>query len=293
MTEPTDPTSYMTGVPLLSWARQDIEQRWGFTGGKFTRVNNWLTFFLAVVLTLGFYAMLIPIESSWFAQSFTARGPTPYFTTFFAWWSCTILFIKSRKLALQQASLNCSIVPESHDFILSSATADQVTEQIHRVVEDPRQFVLFNRILIALANLRNLGRIADVDDILRSQSENDEASLETSYSLIKGFVWAIPVLGFIGTVLGLSEAVSGFGSVLESTQDVSQIVSALKVVTGGLATAFETTLQALVAALAIQLALTWLKKAEEEFLDSCSEYCLGRIVNHLRIMPYEAVGDGQ
>ena len=32
--------------------------------------------------------------------------------------------------------------------------------------------------------------------------------METSYSVINSFVWAIPVLGFIGTVLGLSQAIS-------------------------------------------------------------------------------------
>jgi len=279
--------------PVLSWARQDIEQRIGFSGGRFTRVNNFLSFLVACALTVLFYAILVPFDHTWFGQSFTKRGPTPYFTALFSWWACAILFLKWRKFVLQDSALAHHVVPDAHDFVLSSSTADRVTDNIHRIVEDPSQFVLFNRILIALSNLRNLGRIADVDDILRSQSENDEAGLETSYSLLKAFVWAIPVLGFIGTVLGLSDAVSGFGLVLESTQDVSQIVAALKVVTGGLATAFETTLQALVAALAIQLLLTWLKKSEEEFLDACSDYCLRRIVNHLRIMPFEPASEAE
>ena len=105
-----------------------------------------------------------------------------------------------------------------------------------------------------------------MDEILRSQAEHDESSMETSYSLLRGFVWAIPVLGFIGTVLGLAVAIGNFGAVLETTTEVSEITKELKNVTGGLKTAFNTTLQALVAALAIQLWLTFLKKSEEEFL---------------------------
>jgi hypothetical protein len=58
-------------------------------------------------------------------------------------------------------------------------------------------------------------------------------------------------------------------------------------VTAGLATAFETTLVALVAALFIQLALTGLKKSEEEFLDECGEYCLRHVVGRLRILPFD------
>ena len=34
--------------------------------------------------------------------------------------------------------------------------------------------------------------------------------MDTSYLMLSGFVWAIPVLGFIGTVLGLSDAICDF-----------------------------------------------------------------------------------
>jgi biopolymer transport protein ExbB/TolQ len=202
-------------------------------------------------------------------------------------WSLVILFIKWRKLAFQRKALQYAVVPESHDFVLSTATVDQVTQRIASTVDDPRNFVLFNRITIALSNLRNLGRVSDVDNILRSEASQEEGSMETSYSLVHGFVWAIPVLGFIGTVLGLSQAIGAFSSVLGSATDVSEISVALRGVTAGLATAFETTLVALVAALAIQLLLTALKKAEEDFLDDCAEYCIRHIVGRLRVMPFE------
>ena len=154
-------------------------------------------------------------------------------------------------------------------------------------VDEPKHFILFDRISIALSNLRNLGRVSDVEDILRSQAEHQESAMETSYSLVKGFIWAIPVLGFIGTVLGLSQAIGSFGLVLENTEDIHQISTALKSVTAGLAIAFETTLEALVAAMVLQLLLTFLKRSEEDFLDDCTEYCVRRIVSRLRIMPFE------
>ena len=90
--------------------------------------------------------------------------------------------------------------PRDSDFILSAGNADIVVDNIYRVVDEPKHFVLFNRIVVALSNLKNLGRIGDVGDILISQADQDEASMDTSYSLINGFIWAIPVLGFIGTV---------------------------------------------------------------------------------------------
>jgi biopolymer transport protein ExbB/TolQ len=160
-----------------------------------------------------------------------------------------------------------------------------------RSVDDSRSFVVFNRVFTALSNLRNLGRIADVDEMLRSQAELDENGMETSYSLLRGFIWAIPVLGFIGTVMGLSVAIGGFGEVLATTTDPTALSDSLKGVTGGLSTAFETTLLALIFALTLQLAVTFLHKAEQEFLDECTEYCQKNIVGKLRMMPFDTQSD--
>jgi biopolymer transport protein ExbB/TolQ len=273
-------------VPL-SWTAQDFEQRLGVRGGRYTKVNNVLTFVMALLLTAMFYGALFPMHGTVLATMFTERGPTPYAIVFLSFWSLSILFVKSRKLATQRRALSYQVVPASHDFVLSSTTVEEVMQQIYMTVDDPKHFVLFNRIVIALSNLKNLGRVADVDDILRSQGEQNEAAMETSYALVQGFVWAIPVLGFIGTVLGLSEAIGAFGEVLSSTSEMSEITGALRGVTAGLATAFETTLEALVAALFIQLWLTVLRKNEEEFLDECSEYCIRNVVGRLRIMPFE------
>ncbi len=279
---------------LLAWERDDVEQRWGFPGGRFTRVNLLFTGLIGLALTLAFYSALlaclhynVPMLDR-IAVSFTQRGPIPYPTTFFAFWSVAILLIKWRKLAYQRRSLSRQVVPGDHDFVLSPASVDQVVDGIHETVDDSRHFVLFNRIMVALSNLRNLGVVGDVDDILRSQAENDESGLETSYAMIGAFVWAIPVLGFIGTVQGLSDAIGQFGTVLQATGELSEIKHALQQVTAGLATAFETTFQALVFALFIQLALVYLKASEEDFLDACGDYCLKQIVNRLRMMPFQA-----
>jgi hypothetical protein len=275
-------------VPL-SWAHSDIEQRVGFRGGRFTQTNTFLTLTLAIASTVALYGVLAipPLNESNINRILTTNTWTQYATVFLAFWSLFILLVKWRKLALQRKALRYNVVPAEHDFVLSSATVDQVTRKIYATVDDPRQFMLFNRIIIALSNLRNLGQVTDVDGILNSQAEQDQAGIETSYSLVHGFIWAIPILGFIGTVLGLSSAIGGFTTVLGSATEMSQVTGELKKVTKNLGTAFETTLLALNSALLIQLLLTWLKKSEEEFLDHCAEYCLKNVVSRLRILPYE------
>ncbi len=276
--------------PKLDWARSDPEQFLGFTGGRFTRTNNVFTGILGALLAGCVYAATLPFPDTWIHETLTRRGPTPYAIVFLSCWSLAILFVKWRKLRLQKRALRYHVMPEDPGFVLSASSVEPVLASIYGTVDDPRNFVLFNRIVVALSNLRNLGRVADVDDILRSQAAQDESTVETSYALVQGFVWAIPVLGFIGTVLGLSSAIGEFSGVLGASADVEQISEALKGVTGGLSTAFETTLQALVAALVIQLLITFLRKSEEEFLDESMDYCLRFVVGRLRILTVDGAG---
>lgn len=281
-------SSASDGVPL-QWAKSDIEQMLGFRGQRFTRVNSFLSFLCGVLMTVSFYAFLTTpiVTGTHFQDMFVQRGATPYFIILFSSWSLSILAIKFLKLRLQRKALSFEIVPTDPDFVLSPDSAADVIETIYDTTDEPRHFFLFSRLLIALGNLKNLGRIADVEEMLRSQAEHEEAVMETSYVLLRGFVWAIPVLGFIGTVIGLSQAVGGFGQVLGAATEITEISSSLKSVTAGLATAFETTLEALIAALVIQLLLTFLRKSEQEFLEACTEYCQRRVVSRLRTMPYQ------
>jgi biopolymer transport protein ExbB/TolQ len=280
-----------TGAPPLprplSVARLDPERRAGVKPGAGTSVNSGFAGIIALLLTILFYVIVYYLPDSYFRAMLVDRGPTQHFTVFFGLWSAVILLLKRKKLAIQKKALSHPVIPENYDFVLSSQTADQVIRNIHAIAEDPDRFIVFNRILIALSNLKNLGRVGDVDDILRSLAERDESAHQTSFATLGGFLWAIPVLGFIGTVLGLASAIGNFSSLLDKQSDVSGIVGSLKEVTGGLSTAFETTLLALVIAMVVQLWMTSQKKAEEEFLDNSQEYCLKQIVSRIRILPFD------
>lgn len=267
----------------LSGIRDDAESLFGIRSSRFTAVHSGLCAALAFTATVLFYAGLYLMPHSWFTDMFTLRGFTPYIMVFLAVWSAAILLFKWTKIRLQQKALDIAILPES-TFILSPNTVDQVIQNINLMVEQPKHFFLFNRIVGALSNLKNIGMISDVSDILRAYNEQDEEAVETSYSLLNGFLWAIPVLGFIGTVQGLSVAIGEFGRVLQEGGNMEALTGSLQNVTGGLATAFETTLVALVLALFLHLWATAMRKAEAELLNACSEYCSQNIVGHLRMM---------
>lgn len=277
----------MTGdvQPTLHWEAKDIERRLGIRAAKYTGTNTLLTLVIGVLLAIAFYVSLVPFTGYHFGQMFYERGVVPYAIVFLTAWSLAILLVKWLKLRVQRDALEVKIIPEGPDFVLTPLTADDILKRIYVIADNPKRFVLLNRITRALSNLRNIGRVSDVDDILRSQAENDENYVESTYTLVRGFIWAIPVLGFIGTVIGLSYAIGGFGAVLTSASEIGELRNALQGVTGGLAVAFETTLIGLVAAVFIQLLLTALRRQEEAFLDECMDYCHSHIVTRLRTIP--------
>jgi len=91
------------------------------------------------------------------------------------------------------------------------------------------------------------------------------------------------VLGFIGTVLGLGKAIGAFAGTLQAGGDITAIRTSLQEVTGGLSTAFDTTLVALVCALLLQMVVSLLQTAESEFLDACNDVCHKHVAGKLRL----------
>ncbi len=271
----------------LDWHLDDIEQRLGFRGGKYTDVNLFLATIIAALLTAGFYIGLcyVPkaVREMTYFQMLLARGWTPYAMTFLALLAFVILFIKWRKLAFQKRAFKLELIPPGQSFALTSETALDVIAKLNSLVDEPKRFVLFNRIERALLNLKNVGNLSDVSEMLRAQAETDEGAADSSYGVLSGIVWVIPILGFIGTVIGLSGAIGGFGAVLGADATIDSLREGLTPVTSNLSVAFDTTFVALVFAMVIQLLITLLRKKEDQFLDECRDYAHVNVISKLRI----------
>lgn len=278
----------------LSWKRLDPEAHWGLPAKKFTAVSNVVSFGLGLLLTGLFYAALYPLhlEHRWqtvemfFHGGAADRSCIPYFTVFLSCWCLAFLWLKYRKLRVQRRALTVELTPDDPEGVVSPLNAQEILSALQGTVNRCEDFMVLWRVERALANLRNIGRVADVSSLLNDLAETDTDYVENSYTLPKGMIWAIPVLGFIGTVLGLSQAVGGFGAVVAGGADLEALKGALGRVTGGLATAFETTLIALVAALLIQLLMTILVQKEEEFLDDCSAFCHAQLTSRLKMQSF-------
>ena len=273
----------------ISRKLSDIECICGLKSKKFTYVNFVFSFLAGVLIFALIYLGLSFFRGQgWAIEMFfhggeKKRSVIPYFTVFLGSWALASLLIQLQKLHVQRTVLELNLLPDDSSFVLTGATARIILEKINLMVSNPADFVLLDRLQRALVNLKNLGNVSAVAECLTTQAQNDEDFLSSSYTILKGFIWAIPVLGFIGTVLGLASAIGGFGAVIDKGVDnPRELISALGNVTGGLSIAFETTLIALVLALIIQLLMTWVLNREELFLDECSDYCHRNLISRMK-----------
>jgi biopolymer transport protein ExbB/TolQ len=230
---------------------------------------------------------VIPIRDTYLGVVIESGWQTNWLCILFSWWCLCILLSKWQKVRVQRKALELSgIFPTRGDFVLSPGSSDQILERIKQRVARPREFLLFNRVWMALSNLGNIGEVRDVGAVLDSQADNDSSTVDSSYTALRALIWTIPVLGFIGTVIGLGTAIGSFTDVIATGgggEGAGNIRDKLSPVVGGLATAFNTTLVALVAAVGIQLFSTFIYKLEEDLLDDCAKYCTDHITSRLKL----------
>lgn len=114
------------------------------------------------------------------------------------------------------------------------------------------------------------------EDAVSAQTDS-----EASFSIPRVIIWAIPLMGFIGTVIGISAAIAGFSGFLQQAEEIEQIKSAIGGVTTGLAVAFDTTLVALALSVLLMLPLVLLERLESRYLGALDANVSDTVVSRL------------
>ena len=85
---------------------------------------------------------------------------------------------------------------------------------------------------------------------------------DSVYGLLGWFVWVMPSLGFVGTILGIGGAL-GFTDRVVAAETPGDLVSAIQQVTGRLSVAFDTTLVALACSIGYFLLLSLVRRVDD------------------------------
>ena len=230
-------------------------------------------------LAAGFILLMIPLKMAGFFLGvlFLERGWVPFALTFLFGWSVAILLLKWKKIKRQKDSMLLDLLPDELSEDITHESVGRFVDHVHELPVGPGESFLVNRVLRGLEHFRVRNSNPEVASVLTAQSDIDANAVQSSYAILNVFIWAIPILGFIGTVIGISAAVSG----IDTSGDITVLKESLSNVTGGLATAFDTTLIALVMSMFVMFPTSSLQKAEEDLLNSVDEYCNENLLKRL------------
>jgi biopolymer transport protein ExbB/TolQ len=115
----------------------------------------------------------------------------------------------------------------------------------------------------------------DVTETIRTQAEVDQGRLAATMATVHYLAWAIPALGFVGTVRGLA---AGLTMTQHADADLQPFIDS---VSRQLTFAFDTTFVALVLSLVLMFFLHLVQRDEEALVIDCQQYCLEHLVNRL------------
>jgi flagellar motor component MotA len=282
---------------------QARQQRGGWEETDPTNPNPLLSFAVGFVAFLTLIGILFPFKAAetvsaanyttmqWIASLFFKHMLVSFTNTLFFTWACAILFLKWRKLKHQREALMIDVLPWEMGAEINSENVAAFIDRLYSLPHRLRDSMMVNRIRKALELFEVKQSVGDVGNMLSSQSEIDGMRIGGSFALLKAFLWAIPILGFIGTVIGLSHAISGMN--FAGMDDLTQITATLGTVTGGLGTAFDATLLGLVFALGLNFPLNSMMKSEDDCLNDIDSFCNENLLPRLNDGASIAGGDTQ
>ena len=222
----------------------------------------------AAVTTLLYLALFMPLKNTYLGQLFVDRGPMQHCSTLVTCWGLAILALKYLAVRKQMsyAELELELIPLEIGLQIAPSNVDQFLGHLGNLPRAQRLSILGRRIQGALEHFKFRTRVPEVQQYLATQAELDASAVDSGYTLLRAFIWVVPLLGFIGTVTGISSAVTGLDAAVKQGGG-DQLMSGLGLVTHGLAVAFDTTFLALVLAIVLLFPTESLRKSEYGMLD--------------------------
>ncbi len=241
-------------------------------------INPVTVFTGALVLTVIIYILFLPFKESYVGILLYQRGFTQYLTVFFASLVANITINKYFKIKTERKILRKIGVPEKISF-----DNHKSAQLIHLQEDFSQNYTMITGRLARILNAYILsGSRKIVTELALDDSSFYLSASESSYALPRILVWAIPLLGFIGTVLGISSAVNGFSSFLDNAAEIDQIREGIGTVTSGLAIAFDTTLLALLLSVVVMIPLVLVERMESQLLLATEIYINDHILPRLK-----------
>ncbi|MGE9268652.1 MAG: MotA/TolQ/ExbB proton channel family protein [Verrucomicrobiales bacterium] len=254
-------------------------EREGWEEQDHANVNFAKSLLIGLGATVLFMLLMVPFRGSRFGDIFLDRGWVNYVETFLFLWGGAILFLKWRKIQHQAQATLINLFPNHLGKEIHAGNVGDFIDNIYKTPLTLRDSLIVNRIRKALELFESRNDNGEISDFLGTQSDLDANRSGASYSLVKVFLWAIPILGFIGTVMGLSVAVGSLA--MGDNTDPEALKNSINSLTGGLGVAFDTTLLGLILSILMSFPLAAVQKKEDETLTIIDTFCTEKLLPKL------------
>jgi len=190
-----------------------------------------------------------------------------------ALWAIAIIALKTRIALHERRLLNQSLLEVAPGTSILPEDTRQYARPLQALPENEREYLLPRALLAALQRFGSTRNIQNVSASVREVCETEADRLDSELSMIRYIIWAIPSIGFIGTVRGIGQALGQAHRAVEG-----DIVG----VTVSLGIAFNSTFIALVISLFIMFLMHQLQLLQERLVLDTQNYCDVNLIRHLQ-----------
>ena len=187
-------------------------------------------------------------------------------------WAFAILGYKALATGRQRGLLEQDLILLGEDMRILPGDARDVARRVESLPEGDRDALLPRVLETALRRFEATQNIQDVSTAAREVCESESERLESELSIIRYIAWAIPSVGFIGTVRGIGDALGLAYKAVEG--DITGVTQALGV-------AFNSTFIALVISIVLMFFVHQVQLMQERLVLDTESYADRYLIRHL------------
>jgi biopolymer transport protein ExbB/TolQ len=189
-------------------------------------------------------------------------------------WAMAIMGYKGLRLSRERALHEVELIPVAEGLRILPEDTREYARQIQALPEPLREYLLPRALLTGLHRFESTRNIQDVAAAGDAVFEEEAERLESELSMIRYIAWAIPSIGFIGTVRGIGDALSQAHQAIEGN---------IMGVTQSLGTAFNSTFIALLISIVIMFLVHQIQLYQERLVLESKEYADRHLVRQLQV----------
>ena len=187
-------------------------------------------------------------------------------------WALAIMAFKAVTTVRHRSLLQRDLIPLAEGVRILPEDTRELSREIQGLPLYQRNALLPRALLAGLQRFSSTRNVQDVADATHAYCAAEGGRLESELSMIRYVAWAIPSIGFIGTVRGIGDALGLAHQAIEG-----EIFG----VTRSLGVAFNSTLIALLISIVLMFLLHQLQLLQERYVLETEAYCEEKLTRHL------------